>query len=98
MIDAAAQELGGTGRFDVGDRYCVTFAEAHSIAAAERMIRSWNAIRHPEQFGCTISIALHRAHFAYSGPCLRPGRLDRFTIAKCIGQAARERAERDLRH
>jgi class 3 adenylate cyclase len=60
-IGATAQEFGGTVRFNVGDSYCVTFAEAaHAIAGAERLIRSWNAIRHAEQFDCTISIGLHR--------------------------------------
>jgi class 3 adenylate cyclase len=59
-IRATAQEFGGTVRFNVGDSYCVTFTEAaHAIAGAERLTRSWNAIRHPEQFGCTISIGLH---------------------------------------
>jgi class 3 adenylate cyclase len=61
VIRATAQEFGGTVRFNVGDSYCVTFAEAaHAVAGAERLARSWDAIRHPEQFGCTISIGLHR--------------------------------------
>jgi len=48
-------------RFNLGDSYCVTFAEATpAIAWAERLTRSWEAIRHQEQFGCTISIGLHR--------------------------------------
>jgi class 3 adenylate cyclase len=60
VIYATAQEFGGTVRFNVGDSYCVTFAEAaNAIRGAERLTRSWNAIRHPEQFGCTISIGLH---------------------------------------
>lgn len=57
----SAQELGGIVRFNLGDSYCVTFAEAaQAIAWAERLTQSWEAIRHQEQFGCTISIGLHR--------------------------------------
>jgi len=57
----SAQELGGTIRFNLGDSYCVTFDEAaQAIAWAERLTRNWDAIRHQEQFGCTISIGLHR--------------------------------------
>ena len=57
----SAQELGGTIRFNLGDSYCVTFEEAaQAIAWAERLTRNWDAIRHQEQFGCTISIGLHR--------------------------------------
>ena len=60
-IGATAQEFGGTVRFNVGDSYCVTFVEAaHAIAGAERLIGSWSAIRHTEQFDCTISIGIHR--------------------------------------
>jgi class 3 adenylate cyclase len=56
-----AQELGGTVRFNLGDSYCVTFAEATlAVTWAERLIRSWDAIRHQEQFGCPISIGMHR--------------------------------------
>jgi len=56
-----AQELGGTIRFNLGDSYCVTFAEAaQAVAWAERLNRSWEAIRNKEQFDCTISIGLHR--------------------------------------
>src|SRR6516162_4921954 len=56
-----AQELGGTVRFNLGDSYCVTFTEAtQAIEWAERLIRSWDAIRHQEQFGCPISIGMHR--------------------------------------
>ena len=57
----SAQELGGTIRFNLGDSYCVTFDEAaQAIAWAERLTRNWDAIRHQEQFGCTISVGLHR--------------------------------------
>src|SRR5215831_18101358 len=56
-----AQEFSGTIRFNVGDSYCVTFAEAaHAIAGAERLTLSWNAVRCQEEFGCTVSIGLHR--------------------------------------
>jgi len=61
LARGSAQELGGTVRFNLGDSYCVTFSEAtQAIAWAERLTRSWDAIRHQEQFGCTISIGLHR--------------------------------------
>lgn len=61
LARGSAQELGGTVRFNLGDSYCVTFAEAaQAIAWAEHLTRSWEAIRHQEQFGCTISIGLHR--------------------------------------
>jgi class 3 adenylate cyclase len=57
----SAQELGGTIRFNLGDSYCVTFGEAvQAIVWAERLTQSWDTIRHREQFGCTISIGLHR--------------------------------------
>ena len=56
-----AQEFSGTIRFNVGDSYCVTFAEAaQAIAGAERLTLSWDAVRCQEQFGCTVSIGLHR--------------------------------------
>jgi class 3 adenylate cyclase len=58
------QEFGGTVRFNSGDSYCMTFAEAgQAIAAAERLCRSWDATRREnshEQFGCAISAGLHR--------------------------------------
>ncbi|WFU39020.1 adenylate/guanylate cyclase domain-containing protein [Bradyrhizobium sp. CB82] len=65
MLDAVtygtAQEFGGTVRFNQGDSYCITFAEAaQAMAGVERLICKWDAIRHLEQFDCTISIALHR--------------------------------------
>ena len=42
VICATAQEFGGTVRFNVGDSYCVTFAEAaHAIMGAERLVRHW---------------------------------------------------------
>jgi class 3 adenylate cyclase len=61
VICATAQEFGGIVRFNVGDSYCLTFTEAaHAITGAERLTGRWNAIRHQEQFGCAISIGLHR--------------------------------------
>ena len=61
LTRGTAQELGGTVRFSMGDSYCVTFAEAaQAIAWAERLTRSWDAIRRQQQFGCTISIGIHR--------------------------------------
>src|ERR1700730_18335140 len=61
LTRGTAQEHGGIVRFNLGDSYCVTFAEAaQAIAWAERLTRSWEAIRYQEQFGCNISIALHR--------------------------------------
>jgi class 3 adenylate cyclase len=61
LTRGTAQELGGTIRFNLGDSYCVTFAEAaQAIAWAERFTRNWDAIRHQQQFGCTISIGIHR--------------------------------------
>ena len=61
LARGSAQELGGTVRFNLGDSYCVTFAEAtQAIAWTERLTQSWDAIRHREQFACTISIGLHR--------------------------------------
>src|SRR5262245_59274064 len=61
LARGTAQELGGTVRFNLGDSYCVTFTEAvQAIAWAERLTRSWEAILHQEQFGCTISVGLHR--------------------------------------
>jgi class 3 adenylate cyclase len=61
VICSTAREFGGTIRFNVGDSYCLTFTEAaHAIRGAERLTQTWNAIRHSEQFGCTISIGLHR--------------------------------------
>jgi hypothetical protein len=48
-------------RFNVGDSYCVTFSEAaQAIAGAERLTRNWEATRRQGQFGCTVSIGLHR--------------------------------------
>jgi adenylate cyclase len=61
LARGSAQELGGIVRFNLGDSYCVTFGEAaQAIGWAERLARSWEAIRHKEQFGCTISVGLHR--------------------------------------
>ena len=61
LMRGSAQEFGGTVRFNVGDSYCVTFAEAlQAIAWTERLTLRWDAIRHQEEFGCTISIGLHR--------------------------------------
>jgi class 3 adenylate cyclase len=61
LARGSAQEFGGRVRFNAGDSYCVTFAEAaQAIGWAERLITSWEEIRHQEQFGCTISIGLHR--------------------------------------
>ncbi len=56
-----AREFGGTVRFSQGDSYCMTFTEAaQAMTGAERLILKWDAIRHPEQFDCTINIGLHR--------------------------------------
>lgn len=65
MVDAVtygtAQELGGTVRFNQGDSYCITFTEAaQAITGAEQLVLKWDAIRHLEQFDCTINIGLHR--------------------------------------
>ena len=61
LVRNNAQELGGTIRFNLGDSYCVTFAEAEqAIAWAERLTRSWQTIRQQQRFDCTISIGLHR--------------------------------------
>src|SRR5215472_8439433 len=61
LTRGSAREFGGTVRFNLGDSYCVTFAEAaQAVAWAEHLTRSWDAIRHQEGFGCTISIGLHR--------------------------------------
>jgi class 3 adenylate cyclase len=61
LTRGSTQEFGGIVRFNLGDSYCVTFAEAaQAIAWAEGLTRSWEAIRSQEQFGCTISIGLHR--------------------------------------
>ena len=39
----------------------MTFTDAaQAIAGAERLTQNWEAIRHREQFSCTISIGLHR--------------------------------------
>ena len=49
LARGSAHELGGTVRFNLGDSYCVTFSEAtQAIAWAERLTRSWDAIRHQE--------------------------------------------------
>ena len=51
-------EFDGTIRFNLGDSYCVTFADAgQAIAGAERLSRSW-AAKQQELFGCAISIGL----------------------------------------
>jgi class 3 adenylate cyclase len=56
----AAREFAGTIRFNLGDSYCITFEEAgQAIRGAERLSGSWNAAVR-EQFGCAISIGLHR--------------------------------------
>jgi class 3 adenylate cyclase len=61
LTRGSTQELGGTVRFNLGDAYCVTFTEAaQAMAWAEHLTRGWEAIRLQEQFGCTISIGLHR--------------------------------------
>jgi class 3 adenylate cyclase len=61
LARSSAQEVGGTVRFNLGDSYCVTFTEVtQAIAWAERLTQNWDAIRHREQFSCTISIGLHR--------------------------------------
>jgi class 3 adenylate cyclase len=60
LTNGMAQEFAGTVRFNLGDSYCITFAEAaQAVAGAERLTRSWEAARHQDQFGCTINIALH---------------------------------------
>jgi class 3 adenylate cyclase len=61
LTRGSAREFGGNVRFNLGDSYCVTFAEAApAVAWAEHLIRTWDAIRHQEEFSCTISIGLHR--------------------------------------
>src|SRR4029450_9816609 len=92
VMRAMAQEFRGTIRFNVGDSYCVTFAEAaQAIAGAERLTLNWDAIRCQEQLGCTVSIGVHRGTlYAFQVISVRPRRLDRFAIAKCLGQAPGE--------
>jgi class 3 adenylate cyclase len=61
LTRGTTREFGGTVCFNMGDSYCVTFAEAaQAIAWGERLTRSWETIRHQQQFGCTISIGIHR--------------------------------------
>jgi class 3 adenylate cyclase len=61
LTRGSAQEFGGTVRFNLGDSYCITFAEAvQAIAWAEQLALNWDTVRRQEQFDCTISIGLHR--------------------------------------
>jgi class 3 adenylate cyclase len=57
-----AREFAGTIRFSLGDSYCITFEEAgRAIGGAERLSGSWDAALR-EQFGCAMSIGLHRGN------------------------------------
>lgn len=74
LARGGAQELGGTVRFNLGDSYCVTFAEAtQAIAWAERLTRSWEAIRRQDNLaarsasGCTVERSTRSVLFSTAG-------------------------------
>jgi class 3 adenylate cyclase len=61
LIDLVSQDFGGMVRFNTGDSYCVTFAEAgRAMAAAERLREGWDAFLGQEKLSCPINVAVHR--------------------------------------
>ena len=61
LIDGVSQEFGGMVRFNTGDSYCVTFAEADpAVAAAERLSEGWDAFVRREKLSCPINMSVHR--------------------------------------
>jgi class 3 adenylate cyclase len=58
---AAAREFSGVVRFNAGDAYCLTFADAaQAIAAAERLSETWHGLSERDTCGCLINIAVHQ--------------------------------------
>jgi class 3 adenylate cyclase len=61
LISGVSQELGGMIRFNTGDSYCLTFAEAGlAMAAAERISEGWGVFLRQEKLSCPINMAVHR--------------------------------------
>jgi len=87
LTRGTAQELGGIVRFNLGDSYCVTFAEAVQAIGVGRAFdpelgsnSASGAIRLHDQHRAAPWNPLHVPFFS-----LRPGRLDRLPTAERIG-------------
>jgi len=61
LVNQAARDLGGTIRFNIGDSFCISFANASAaLTAAQRISESWCHSLVPELQLCPINISVHQ--------------------------------------
>ena len=61
LTNRICREFGGMIRFNAGDSYCMTFADASlAMAAAERLSESWGAFVREEKLACPVNVAVHQ--------------------------------------
>jgi adenylate cyclase len=75
LTSRVSREFGGMVRFNTGDSYCVTFADASlAMAAAERLSENWSTFLRQEKFSCPINVAVHRGTlYAFRSYLYGPG-------------------------
>ena len=75
LINQVAGEYRGTVRFNIGDLYCLTFADASlAMAAAERLSESWDAFVRQEKLPCALNMAVHQGMlYAFRSYLYGPG-------------------------
>jgi len=63
IVGAACRKFGGVGRFNLGDSYLMTFAEADSaVAAAQRLYAEWSSFER-ETNNCAMRVMVHKGTF-----------------------------------
>jgi class 3 adenylate cyclase len=75
LTNRVAGEFSGTVRFNAGDAYYLTFADASlAMAAAERLSESWGAFIRQETLPCHMNVAVHQGMlYAFRSYLYGPG-------------------------
>ncbi len=75
LTSRVCREFGGLIRFNAGDAYCVTFADASlAMAAAERLSANWEAFVRQEKLPCPMNVAVHQGTlYAFRSYLYGPG-------------------------
>jgi len=75
LVNQVARELGGTIRFNAGDAYCLTFADADvAVTAGKRMGAAWATFLGVERLTCPVNIAIHQGVvYAFRSYLFGPG-------------------------
>jgi class 3 adenylate cyclase len=60
LVGQVCREFEGTSRFNLGDAYCLSFADPNrAMAATVRLAEEWDSFDRREHIGCPIIAALH---------------------------------------